>query len=112
MEFCQLVTYLWLNLMSLNQYKGNNSCTTDASLIKFDVHQRIMVIYTCIHNMFHRIPLTGNLVMATDGYDGWMDRHEENYIPPPSARDNKFTLGITYKATKLLFPTPLQVSTL
>ena len=63
-------------LLILNQYiydKGNNSCTTDASLIKLDLHQHIMVIYTCIHVKFHRIPLTGYLVMATDRYDRQMD---------------------------------------
>ena len=72
MEFCQLVTHLWLNLLILNQYKGNNSCTTDAILTKLDLHQCIMVI--CIHIKFHQIPLTGYLVVAPDRCGRQMDR--------------------------------------
>ena len=51
-----------------NQYKGNNSCPTDAILTKLTVHQRIMVIY--IHIKFHKIPLIGYLVMAPGGREG------------------------------------------
>ena len=69
MEFCQLATciYLWLNVLILNQYKGNNSGIIDDIQTKFDVHQGIMVI--CIPIKFHQILLIGYLVMAPDGHD-------------------------------------------
>ena len=52
----------------LNQYKGNNSRTTDAILTKLDMHQRIKVIYA--HLKLHQIPLVDYLVMAPDVTDG------------------------------------------
>ena len=73
-------------LLILNQYKGNNSCTADAILIKLYVHQRIIVIY--IHIKFHQIQSIGYLVMVPDGRDGRTDGYRENYIPPPSAGDD------------------------
>ena len=80
-----------LNLLILNQYKGNNSCATEAILTKLDVRQRNMVIY--IHIMFHEIPVIGYLVMSSDGRDkrtggrndGQTDGHRENYFPSSSA---------------------------
>ena len=45
MKFCSFGYLFWLHLLILNQYKGNNSCTTDAILTKLHVHQCIMVIY-------------------------------------------------------------------
>ena len=71
MKFCPLIALLWLNLLNFNQYKGNNSCTTDAILTKLDVRQRNMVIY--IYIKFHQIPLIGYFVMAPDGHDGRTD---------------------------------------
>ena len=73
-------------LLIVNQYKGNNSCTSDAFLTKLKVHQRIVVIY--IHIKVYQIPLIGYLVMAPDGHDEWAEGHGENYIPPPPAGDN------------------------
>ena len=59
------------HFLIINQNKGNNSCTTDAILTKFDVHQRIKVIYA--HLKFHQIPLVGYLVMAPDVMHGWTE---------------------------------------
>ena len=40
--------------------------------------------------MFHEIPFSGYLVMASDGRkDGRKDRHGQNYIHPPLAGDKK-----------------------
>ena len=75
MKFCQLVTYLWLSLLILGQYKGNNACTTNAILTKLDMHQCIMVIY--IHIKFHQIPMIEYLVITLDGCDGGKDRQME-----------------------------------
>ena len=41
--------------VSLNQIKGNNSCITNAILIKLDVHQHIKVTY--ISFMFFKLPV-------------------------------------------------------
>ena len=44
----------------LNQYKGNNSCITEAILTKLDIFQRIMVIYIYIYiYKFNEIPSIG-----------------------------------------------------
>ena len=59
----QLIGYLvMVQYVDFNQYKGTNSCTTEAILTKLDMHQRILVI--CYHIKFHKIPLNGYLVMA------------------------------------------------
>ena len=71
-------------MLILNQYMGNNSCSTDAILTKLNMHQSIMVI--CSHNKFHQIPLIGYVVMAPDGRDRQMGG--ENYIPHPLPGDN------------------------
>ena len=44
---------------------GFNSCTTEASQTKLDVHQRIIVIYICFK--FHEILFSDYLVMAPNG---------------------------------------------
>ena len=49
-------------LWNLNQFKGYNSCITNASLTKLDVHQCLIVMYIC--SKFHIFRLRGYLVIA------------------------------------------------
>ena len=49
---------------TLNQFKGYNSYTAGASLMKRDVHQRLIVIYIYTYFKFHEIRFRGYLVMA------------------------------------------------
>ena len=62
MKICSVVTYLWLILWILNQLKGYNSCTTEASPTNLNVHQHTIVIYT--YFKFHKILFISYLVMA------------------------------------------------
>ena len=71
-QFCSIVTELWLILWTLNPFKGYNSCTTESSLIKLDVHQQVIYIYT----KFHEIQFSSYLVMA-QVTDGKMDRQTD-----------------------------------
>ena len=78
--------------MILNQFKGYNSCTTEASLTKLDMHQHVIVIY--IYIKFYEILFNSYLVMAKDGRkdertEEGTDGHGENNIPPLSARDKR-----------------------
>ena len=50
------------NLWILNQFKGNKSCTTDASIIKLNEHCRVVTLQNCWK--LHEIPFTGYLVMT------------------------------------------------
>ena len=51
--------------LKFNQSKGDNSCITNDTLIKLNVHNNTVVIY--IQYMFQEISFIGYLVMAEDG---------------------------------------------
>ena len=80
MKFCSVVTQLWESLLILTQMKENNSCTTEANLLKLDVHHRVVVI--CIYFRFRGVPLCGYLFIYGFGGTDW---HVPNNFPPPSA---------------------------
>ena len=65
MKFSSGVTKLWLIVWILNQFKGYNSRTTEASMTKLDMH--LIVIVILIQHKFHEIPFNSYLVMAPDG---------------------------------------------
>ena len=46
MKFISEVTYLWLIVWIINQFKGYNSRTTKASLTKLDVHHTGIKIHS------------------------------------------------------------------
>ena len=50
------------NLWILNQFKGIKSCTTDAIMIKLNVHFYVKTIHK--YFKFHEIPFIGYLVMT------------------------------------------------
>ena len=51
-----------VNFIELNQFKGYNSCITEASLMKIDLHQHITVIY--VYFKFYKNLFGSYLVMA------------------------------------------------
>ena len=50
------------NIKILSQFKGDNSCTTEASLAKLNIRQHLIAIHIC--SKFHKIPVSHYLVMA------------------------------------------------
>ena len=50
------------NMRILYQFKGNKSCTIDASMTKLYEHCRVMTIQNCC--MFRKITFIGYLVMT------------------------------------------------
>ena len=81
MKFCLLVTFFLLILWILNQFKGGNSYTTEASLTEVDMHQHLRMTYICFFLKFHEILFSGYLDMPPDGQtDRWTE---------PSAGDNE-----------------------
>ena len=90
MKFQKSVTYLWLILVILNQFKGDYSCISEASLTKLYMHHSIMIYTSC---KFHEMLFIGYLVMALD--------QPENYINPSLKGDNKIDLRV--KDTNKIF---------
>lgn len=78
MKFQKSVTYLWLILVILNQFKGDYSCISEASLTKLYMQHSIMIYTSC---KFHEMLFIGYLVMALD--------QPENYINPSLKGDKK-----------------------
>ena len=64
MNFSSVIRELRLISWIVNQFKGYNLCTIQASLTKLDVHQCVIVIY--IYFKFQEIPSNGYLLMAPD----------------------------------------------
>ena len=80
MKFLSMVTLSWLILLILNQFKGNNSCITEASLTKHDMHHHNTVKYVFIKKFMKFCSMVTKFWFQTEQcMDRSMEIHGQQY---------------------------------